>query len=62
MEEKNIIGYMIVDGFSCSDLQEQVNKYIEIGWQPIGGLSIKYSRNSSYFHTVEEYYQTMVRY
>lgn len=53
---------MIVDGFSCSDLQEQVNKYIEIGWQPIGGLSIKYSRNSSYFHTVEEYYQTMVRY
>jgi hypothetical protein len=36
---KKVIKYEILISVSYHDLQDEVNKYIRNGWQPIGGMS-----------------------
>ena len=49
----NLTSYTIIDGANLSQLIVRVNKAIQEGWKPIGGVTT--SESSNYF------YQAMVR-
>lgn len=50
---KKITEYKILISVSYHDLQDEVNKYVRNGWQPIGGVSSVV--NFSYMQTMVKY-------
>jgi hypothetical protein len=54
--ERKVIKYIVVVQFGAKDLADKVNHYINMGWEPIGGLET----------TVDQYrttfYQSLVKY
>lgn len=56
------MNYKIVRSDSEYNLEDLVNKDLEDGWIPQGGVSIKYNRSADHFISkVEEYYQALIK-
>lgn len=53
--------YKIVDRRTTNELSEEVNRLIESGWEPIGGMTIEYKTDMYDQIGVRNYYQTMVQ-
>lgn len=50
---KRVTEYKILISVSYHDLQDEVNKYMRNGWQPIGGVSAVL--NNSYMQSMVKY-------
>lgn len=53
--------YKVVESRRTFELVEEVNKLIETGWEPIGGMVIEYKMDIYDHIEVRYYYQTMVQ-
>lgn len=60
-DEKLNPKYKIIHNNNHYELEAEINKYIKDDYKPIGGIAIKYSRDSSYHNTVEYYYQAIIK-
>lgn len=56
MQNKKVVKYYIVVGYSRMDLYEDVQKMIDVGWEPFGSLNIEQNEAGN------AYYQPIVRY
>jgi hypothetical protein len=60
-----IIDYMIVSAETSHDVEVWVKRYMEQGWQPLGGVSVAaYERTmgGGRFEEVHRFCQAMVKY
>jgi uncharacterized protein DUF1737 len=48
--------YLIAEANSAADLQKKVQKYIEEGWEPLGGVSV-----ATYGALTWWYYQALIK-
>jgi hypothetical protein len=49
--------YKVLEANKARDLQEEVNRSIQDGWTPLGGVAVVYSSTSNYWW----FYQAMVK-
>lgn len=47
--------YGIVEERSVQELEIEVKKYIDIGWEPIGGVT------TSFTYNIDRFYQAMIK-
>ena len=48
--------YKVIEANKALDLQEEVNRLIQDGWVPLGGVAVVFSSTSNYWW----FYQAMV--
>ena len=49
--------YKVIEANKALDLQEEVNRLIQDGWVPLGGVAVVFSSTSNYWW----FYQGMVK-
>ena len=49
--------YKVIEANKALDLQEEVNRHIQDGWVPLGGVAVVFSSTSNYWW----FYQAMIK-
>jgi hypothetical protein len=49
--------YKVIEANKALDLQEEVNRHLQDGWVPLGGVAVVFSSASNYWW----FYQAMVQ-
>jgi hypothetical protein len=49
--------YKVIEANKALDLQEEVNRHIQEGWIPLGGVAVVHASTSNYW----SFYQAMIK-